>query len=96
MTIFHIFQLCGGLGLFLYGMKVMSEGMERAAGDRMREMLWKLTSNRVKGVLFGLGTTAVIQSSSATTVMVVGFINAGLLTLTQSVGIIMGARSGPR
>ncbi len=94
MTIFHIFQLCGGLGLFLYGMKVMSEGMERAAGDRMREMLWKLTSNRVKGVLFGLGTTAVIQSSSATTVMVVGFINAGLLTLTQSVGIIMGAEIG--
>ena len=94
MTIYNIFQLFGGLGLFLYGMKIMSEGLERAAGDRMRKMLWKLTNNRVKGVFVGMGTTAVIQSSSATTVMVVGFINAGLLTLTQAVGIIMGAEIG--
>ena len=94
MNIFNIFQLCGGLGLFLYGMKIMSEGLERAAGDRMREMLGKLTNNRVKGVFVGLGVTAVIQSSSATTVMVVGFINAGLLQLSQAVGIIMGAEIG--
>lgn len=94
MSIFNIFQLFGGLGLFLYGMRIMSEGLERAAGDRMREILGKLTNNRVKGVLVGMGITAVIQSSSATTVTVVGFINAGLLQLSQAVGIIMGAEIG--
>lgn len=94
MSIFNIFQLCGGLGLFLYGMRIMSEGLERAAGDRMRDMLGRLTNNRLKGVLVGLGTTALIQSSSATTVMVIGFVNAGLLQLTQAAGIIMGAEIG--
>lgn len=86
--------LLGGLALFLYGMQMMSSGLEAAAGNRMKTILEKLTSNRFKGVLVGAGITAVIQSSSATTVMVVGFVSAGLMTLNQAVWVIMGANIG--
>lgn len=86
--------LLGGLALFLYGMQMMSSGLEAAAGNRMKNILEKLTANRVLGVLVGAGITAVIQSSSATTVMVVGFVNAGMMTLKQAVWIIMGANIG--
>lgn len=87
-------MLLGGLALFLYGMQMMSSGLEAAAGNRMKSILEKLTSNRIKGVLVGAGITAVIQSSSATTVMVVGFVSAGLMSLSQAVGVIMGANIG--
>lgn len=87
-------QLIGSLGLFLYGMKIMSEGLQKFAGDRLRKILTAMTTNRVTGVLTGVLITALIQSSSATTVMVVSFVNAGLLTLTQSIGVIMGANIG--
>ncbi len=80
--------------MFLYGMNMMSSGLQKVAGNKMRSFLSSMTSNRVKGVLTGLGVTAVIQSSSATTVMVVGFVNAGLLTLAQAIGVIMGANIG--
>ena len=89
-----IFMLLGGLALFLYGMQMMSDGLESAAGNKMKQILEKLTSNRFKGVLVGAVITAVIQSSSATTVMVVGFVNTGLMTLNQAVWIIMGANIG--
>ena len=94
MRLEDIFMLFGGLALFLYGMNIMSEGLEIAAGDRLKSILEKLTSNRVLGMLVGAGITAVIQSSSATTVMVVGFVNSGLMTLRQAVGVIMGANIG--
>ena len=94
MGITDVLALLGGLALFLYGMQMMSTGLEAAAGNRMKSILEKLTSNRVKGVLFGAAITAVIQSSSATTVMVVGFVNAGLMTLKQAVWVIMGANIG--
>ena len=94
MSITNILSLLGGLALFLYGMQMMSHGLEAAAGDRMKEILEKLTSNRILGVLVGLIITAVIQSSSGTTVMVVGFVNAGMMTLQQAVWIIMGANIG--
>lgn len=94
MTIYHIFALCGGLGLFLYGMHIMSEGLELAAGDKMQAILERLTSNRFIGVLVGAGITALIQSSSATTVMLVGFVNTGLMKLSQAVWVIMGANIG--
>ena len=84
----------GGLALFLYGMQMMSNGLEAAAGNRMKQILEKLTANRFLGVLVGAGITAVIQSSSATTVMVVGFVNSGMMTLRQAVWIIMGANIG--
>ncbi|MCD8080662.1 MAG: Na/Pi cotransporter family protein, partial [Bacteroides sp.] len=84
----------GSLGLFLYGMKIMSEGLQKAAGDRLRSILTAMTTNRVTGVLTGVLITALIQSSSATTVMVVSFVNAGLLTLTESISVIMGANIG--
>lgn len=87
-------MLLGGLALFLYGMQMMSSGLEAAAGNKMKSILERLTSNRVKGVLVGAGITAVIQSSSATTVMVVGFVSAGLMSLSQAVGVIMGANIG--
>lgn len=87
-------MLLGGLALFLYGMQMMSGGLEAAAGNRMKGILEKLTASRVKGVLVGAGITAVIQSSSATTVMVVGFVSAGLMSLSQAVGVIMGANIG--
>ncbi len=94
MGITDVFALLGGLALFLYGMHMMSSGLEAAAGNRMKSILEKLTSNRVKGVLVGAVITAVIQSSSATTVMVVGFVNSRLMTLTQAVWVIMGANIG--
>lgn len=94
MQLSDILSLLGGLALFLYGMNMMSTGLEMAAGDRMKSILEKLTANRVVGVLVGALITAVIQSSSATTVMVVGFVNSGLMTLTQAVWIIMGANIG--
>ena len=87
-------SLIGSLGLFLYGMKIMSEGLQKFAGDSLRRILTAMTTNRVTGVLTGVLITALIQSSSATTVMVVSFVNAGLLTLTQSIGVIMGANIG--
>lgn len=94
MGITDVLALLGGLALFLYGMQMISTGLEAAAGNRMKSILEKLTSNRVKGVLFGAAITAVIQSSSATTVMVVGFVNSGLMTLKQAVWVIMGANIG--
>lgn len=90
----HILSFVGALGIFLYGMKIMSEGLEKTAGDRLRGVLASMTSNRFAGVVTGMGVTAVIQSSSATTVMVVSFVNAGLMTLRQAVGVIMGANIG--
>lgn len=90
----HILSFVGALGIFLYGMKIMSEGLEKTAGDRLRGVLSSMTSNRFAGVLTGMGVTAVIQSSSATTVMVVSFVNAGLMTLRQAIGVIMGANIG--
>ena len=89
-----MFTLLGALGMFLYGMNLMSSGLQKAAGDRLRGLLSAMTSNPFKGVLTGLGITSVIQSSSATTVMVVSFVNAGLLTLAQAIGVIMGANIG--
>lgn len=94
MKITDFFSLLGGLALFLYGMQMMSNGLEAAAGNRMKQILEKLTANRFLGVLVGAGITAVIQSSSATTVMVVGFVNSGMMTLKQAVWIIMGANIG--
>jgi phosphate:Na+ symporter len=89
-----IFGLFGGLGLFLFGMKIMSEGLQKVAGDRMRQILAALTNNRIIGTLVGLGVTTIIQSSSATTVMVVGFVNAGLMSLVQAIGVVLGANIG--
>lgn len=89
-----IFGLLGGLGLFLFGMKIMSEGLQKIAGDRMRKILAALTNNRIVGTLVGIAVTAIIQSSSATTVMTVGFVNAGLLSLVQAIGVILGANIG--
>lgn len=89
-----LIMLAGGLGLFLYGMKMMGDGLEKAAGSRLKRLLEILTENRIMGLLVGAVVTAVIQSSSATTVMVVGFVNAGIMTLNQAVGVIMGANIG--
>ena len=94
MGILQIFTLLGALGMFLYGMNLMSSGLQKAAGDRLRGFLSAMTSSPFKGVLTGLGITTVIQSSSATTVMVVSFVNAGLLTLAQAISVIMGANIG--
>ncbi len=89
-----LFQFTGGLGMFLYGMNSMADGLQKSAGSRMQQLLGVLTSNRLLGVLIGAGITAIVQSSSATTVMVVGFVNAGMMNLTQAVGMIMGANIG--
>ena len=94
MSISQIFTLLGALGMFLYGMNLMSSGLQKAAGERLRGFLSSMTSSPAKGVLTGLGVTTVIQSSSATTVMVVSFVNAGLLTLAQAISVIMGANIG--
>ena len=94
MGILQVFTLLGALGMFLYGMNLMSSGLQKAAGEKLRGFLSAMTSNPLKGVLTGLGITAIIQSSSATTVMVVSFVNAGLLTLVQAIGVIMGANIG--
>ena len=93
-SFYDFLKLIGSLGLFLYGMKIMSEGLQKVAGDRLRSILTAMTTNRVTGVLTGLLITALIQSSSATTVMVVSFVNAGLLTLAESISVIMGANIG--
>ena len=93
-SIWDFLQLIGSLGVFLYGMKLMSEALQKVAGNKMRKILAAMTSNRVKGVVTGLLITAIIQSSSATTVMVVSFVNAGLLDLVSAIGVIMGANVG--
>ena len=94
MDIFSILNLIGGLSLFLFGMSLMGQALERRAGNRLKVLLGKLTTNRITGLATGLGVTAVIQSSSATTVMVVGFVNSGLMTLRQAINVIMGANVG--
>lgn len=94
MDIFSILNLIGGLSLFLFGMSLMGQALERRAGNRLKVLLGKLTTNRITGLMTGLGVTAVIQSSSATTVMVVGFVNSGLMTLRQAINVIMGANVG--
>ncbi|MBP3437138.1 MAG: Na/Pi cotransporter family protein [Clostridia bacterium] len=92
--IFNVLTLVGGLCLFLFGMNIMGDGLERRAGNSLKSLLGRLTNNKFKGFLTGLGVTAVIQSSSATTVMVVGFVNSKIMTLKQSIGVIMGANVG--
>ena len=94
MDLFDVLTMVGGLCLFLFGMNLMGEALERRAGSSLRLLLGKLTTNRMMGFLTGLAVTAVIQSSSATTVMVVGFVNSGLLTLGQAINVIMGANVG--
>ena len=92
--ILDVLQLVGALGLFLFGMTMMSEALQKVAGNKMRAILASMTKNRVLGVLTGVIVTSIIQSSSATTVMVVSFVNAGLLTLAESISVIMGANIG--
>jgi phosphate:Na+ symporter len=92
--VFKLLVLIGALGMFIYGMKIMSEGLQQAAGSKLRNMLGSITSNRIKGVITGFGITSIVQSSSVTTVMTVSFVNAGLLTLKQSAGVMMGANIG--
>ncbi len=94
MSIFHIFTMLGGLAFFLYGMHLLGEGLSRLSGSKMEAILTRMTDHPVKSVLLGAGTTAVIQSSSATTVMVVGCVNSGIMQLRQAVGVIMGANIG--
>jgi phosphate:Na+ symporter len=94
MDVFSVLTMLGGLALFLYGMNLMGDGLKKASGGRLEKILEKLTSSTIRGVLLGAGVTAVIQSSSATTVMVVGFVNSGIMTLNRAVGIIMGANIG--
>lgn len=94
MSFFDILKMIGGLALFLYGMNAMGDGLAKTAGSRLEKILEKLTSSPIKGVILGIGVTAVIQSSSATTVMVIGFVNSGIMKLTQAVGVIMGANIG--
>ena len=93
-SVFDILTMIGALGFFIYGMKVMSEGIQKVAGSKMRQILKAMTSNRFKGIITGFLITSLIQSSSATTVMVVSFVNAGLLSLIESIGVIMGANIG--
>ena len=94
MTVFNVFSLLGGLALFLFGMDIMGKALEKQAGGQLQKILSKLTDNPLKGFFLGLCVTAVIQSSSATTVMVVGFVNSGLMTLRQAINVIMGANVG--
>ena len=94
MDFFDLLTMIGGLALFLYGMHLLSEGLEKLSGGRLERVLENLTNNRLKAVLLGAGVTAVIQSSSAPTVMVVGFVNSGIMKLSQAIGIIMGANVG--
>lgn len=94
MNFFSILTLLGGLAMFLYGMQVMGDGLAKVSGGKLEQILENLTSSKWKAVLLGMCVTAVIQSSSATTVMVVGFVNSGIMKLTQAVGIIMGANIG--
>ena len=90
-SLFDLLTLLGGLCLFLFGMNVMGQALERRAGNSLRPLLAKMTDNKFKGFLTGLGITAIIQSSSATTVMVVGFVNSGIMTLKQATNVIIGA-----
>ena len=90
----QLLEIAGSLGLFLFGMKIMSEGIQKAAGNKMKAILRFMTGNRFAAVFTGLAITAIVQSSSATTVMVVSFVNAGLMNLTQSIGVILGANIG--
>ena len=92
--LYEFLSFIGALGLFIFGMKIMSDGIQKFAGDQMRSILRKITQNRIAGIFTGFGTTAIIQSSSATTVMIVSFVNAGLLSLRQAIGVIMGANIG--
>ena len=92
--VLSIISFIGGLAMFLYGMKVMGTGLERMSGGKLEGILERLTSNKVKGVLLGLIVTAMLQCSSATTVMAVGFVNSGIMQLTQATGVIMGANIG--
>ena len=94
MSIFDILTMIGGLSLFLFGMSVMGQALERRAGEKLRTLLGRLTTNKAAGLLTGLVITAVIQSSSASTVMVVGFVNSGLMTLKQAINVIMGSNIG--
>ena len=94
MDFFQFLTMLGGLALFLYGMHLLGDGLAKVSGGRFEHVLEKLTNNPLKAVLMGAGVTAVIQSSSATTVMVVGFVNSGIMKLEQAVGIIMGANIG--
>ena len=94
MSILNVLSLIGGLALFLYGMEIMGSGLEKLGGGKLERILERLTSSPIKGVLLGAGVTAIIQSSSATTVMVVGFVNSGIMKLSQAIGIIMGANVG--
>ena len=94
MSFFDILAMVGGLALFLYGMNTMGDGLAKLSGGKLEQILEKLTSKRIMAVLLGAGVTAVIQSSSATTVMVVGFVNSGIMKLKQAIGIIMGANIG--
>ena len=94
MDIFNFLSLIGGLCLFLFGMNIMGQALERRAGNGLKAVLGRLTGSKTAGLLTGLGVTAIIQSSSATTVMVVGFVNSGLMTLRQAINVIMGANVG--
>lgn len=94
MDIFNILTMVGGLALFLYGLDVLGDGLKKASGGTLEIILEKLTSNKLMAILLGAGVTAVIQSSSATTVMVVGFVNSGIMKLSQAVGVILGANVG--
>ncbi|MBQ6530523.1 MAG: Na/Pi symporter, partial [Clostridia bacterium] len=94
MNIFTIFKILGGLAMFLYGMNVMGDGLKKLGGSKLESILEKLTKNRIMGVLLGAVVTAIIQSSSATTVMVVGFVNSGIMKLAQSISVMMGASIG--
>ena len=94
MSIFNILSLLCGLALFLYGMQVMGDALKRSAGNKLKTILGRMTSNQFKGFLLGLVVTAIMQSSSATTVIVVGFVNSGTMTLRQSIGVIMGSNLG--
>ena len=94
MDIFSIFTLLGGLAFFLYGISIMSSGLEKVAGGRLEQMLKKMTSNPIKSFLLGAGITAIIQSSSAVTVMLIGLVNSGIMNLSQTVSVIIGANLG--
>ena len=94
MEVSDIIALLGGVAMFLFGMELMGEALKRVAGNKLELVLWRLSNTPMKGVLLGTGVTAVIQSSSATTVMVVGFVNSGMMTVRQAIGVIMGANIG--
>ena len=94
MDIFSFLSLCGGIGMFLYGMKVMSDAINKLAGAKMESVLERLTNSRLKGVALGTAVTGVIQSSTATCIMVIGFVNAGIMALSQAVPVVLGANIG--